>query len=133
MFTVRRVAGRLVEVIMASPVTEQEIQKADGAMAEVVKGAGRVVICADYTRAKVLPQELSGKLVEMFKKHNAGIERSAVLCAADSATAILQMERVIREAQNPSRKFFRDRAELCTWLAEVLDDDAKKKLGELLK
>ncbi|MEO1170622.1 MAG: hypothetical protein AAFX94_01020, partial [Myxococcota bacterium] len=45
------------------------------------------------------------------------------LLVGDSATFILQMERVIREAGSPQRKTFRDFPALRQWLAPVLTPD----------
>ncbi len=44
----------------------------------------------------------------------------------------MQIQRMIREANNPSRRAFRDPSELFEWLSEVLDAKERVRLRELL-
>jgi len=133
MFEVRSRVGRLVEVELRSPVSEAEMDSADLAMASVVaRLGGRAVICADYTGTSVLSPVLTDRLVAMFRKHAPSIERSAVFVSPESASAILQIERVIREASHPARKAFRNANELVAWLRESLTETEQVRLREIL-
>ncbi len=121
MLSVENHTGRLVEVEVRSPVTGQEIAASDAAMQEVWQKLGRkAVICADYVHTTVLGETEAQALIAMFRRHNEHLERSAVLVSEQSAVAILQMERVIREAQLPTRRAFRDARALLDWLSEAL-------------
>jgi hypothetical protein len=120
-FTVERKVGRLVESIMDGRVTLADVESADRAMDAAVRSlSGSCVVIADYRRARFLLEEDAAQLTEMYRRHNNHIERSAILVSASSAVAVLQMERVIREARFPSRRAFRDPREAAGWLEEVL-------------
>jgi hypothetical protein len=106
---------------MRGRVTAEEIAGADRAMAEAVRSFDvPCIVIGDYRRAKFLLQEDTEHLTEMFRRHNSHIERSAILVSEASAVAVLQMERVIREAKHPQRRAFRDPNEAADWLEEVL-------------
>ncbi|HEY3451911.1 MAG TPA: hypothetical protein VGK67_36470 [Myxococcales bacterium] len=121
--------GRLVTVVLSSPLTLEEIAAADLKMAQAREKAGaKVVISADYRAMTLLGQAEAGALLAMFKGHNAGIERSAILSSATSALAVMQMVRIVKEAQSPTRKAFHEPAELQSWLGEVLTPEEKAAL-----
>jgi uncharacterized protein (DUF305 family) len=116
MFTVERHQGRLIEVRTISPVSLAEIADADIAMGEAAASGGRIFICADHRKLAILGTEQADQFIAMFRRHNQAIELSAIVVAPTSATAILQMERVIAEAQNPNRRAFRSTKDAANWL-----------------
>jgi hypothetical protein len=133
MFTVERKVGRLVEALMRSPVTVEDLNSADQAMEEATRGLrGSAIVLADYTQTRFLLAEHAEHLVQIFRRHNDDFERSAILVSASSAVGVLQMERVIREASNPSRRAFRDPAEAASWLSEVLSVAERARLRAIL-
>jgi len=131
MLEVTRLEGHLVLVKVISPVTLEEIAQADVAMrdAEAAVGA-KVVICADYRTTKMLNTTESDALLAMFRSHNDHIERSAILVSEESAMAVLQMSRVIKQANLPTRRSFKDSAELLAWLGEVLTAEERARLED---
>lgn len=134
MFVVERRVGRLVESVMRSPVTLEEIESGDRGMdqaARSMRGASIVVI-ADFREAKFLLTEHAAHLTEVFRRHNSHVERSAIVTSASSAVGVLQMERMIREANYPGRRAFRDPQEAATWLAEVLTPAESARLRAAL-
>jgi acyl-CoA synthetase (NDP forming) len=122
MFVVERRVGRLVESVMRSPVTLEEIERGDRGMDQVARSmrGASIVVIADFREAKFLLTEYAAQLTEVFRRHNSHVERSAIVTSASSAVGVLQMERMIREANYPGRRAFRDAQEAATWLGEVL-------------
>lgn len=133
MFTVERRVGRLVEAVMRSPVTLEDLNNADRAMEEATRSLqSSTIVLADYTQTKFLLAEHAAHLIQIYRRHNEHIERSAILVSASSAVGVLQMERVLREADNPSRRAFRDAREAAAWLGEVLNIAERGRLHAIL-
>src|SRR5262245_17221620 len=129
MLTVARTVGRLVEAIMRDPVTSEDLDGVDRAMAQALGGLpGTGVVFADYSQTRFLLLEDAAHLVQMFRRHNSRIERSAIVVSASSAVGVLQMERVIREANHVSRRAFRDARDAAAWLDEVLTSPERTRL-----
>jgi len=121
MLEVRRVEGRLVVVKVVSPLTLEEIAQGDLQMKQsTAEAGGKVVISADYRATRLLNPAEAEALITMFRSHNDSIERSAILVSEESAMAVLQMSRVIKQANLPTRRAFKDPKELIVWLGEVL-------------
>jgi hypothetical protein len=139
MFTVQNHRGRLIEVRMRScarsPVTMDEIDGADGTMGEILRELTpfQAVVCGDYSQASILPASMANRLAEVFRHYTPRVERSGLLVAADSAVAVLQMERLIRHADNPGRKAFRHLVELKEWLSDVLDVSERARLEKFFQ
>jgi hypothetical protein len=132
-FTVERKVGRLVESVMQGRVPLAEVEAADRAMDEAVRSLkASCVVIADYRRARFLLEDDAAQLTQMYRRHNNHIERSAILVSASSAVAVLQMERVIREAKYPSRRAFREASEAAAWLEEVLTPTERARLRVVL-
>ena len=133
MFTVQRHAGRLMEVRAGSPMTLDQITGSDQQMAVSVREAGgRGIICADYTQLQVLAPDHTDAMIDMFRRYNDRIDYSAILVAAHSATSILQIERVTREARNPRRQCFRRAMEMRAWLQVYLTEVERTALDGFL-
>lgn len=133
MFTIETKVGRLVEAAMRSPVTRAEIDTADRTLREIARAHRRlVVVIADFRYARFLLQEDATHLIEVFRGHNKDIERSAILVSVASAVGVLQMERLIREANSPARRAFRDAREATGWLDEVLAAPERARLRAVL-
>jgi hypothetical protein len=129
MYTVQRNVGRLVESVMKARVTRADIEAAEREVAEIVRlSEGPLVIIADYRATKFLLEEDANFLVQMLRRYNAMIERSAILVSASSAVGALQTERVVRETKHPARRAFRDPHEAAAWLDEVLTPAERARL-----
>jgi hypothetical protein len=122
MFTIENHVGRLIEVRMVWPVTAQEIEDSGPRMTAILQAIAprHGVIVGDYAQARVLSVALANRLIEIFRGFTPQIERSGLLVLSDSAGGLLQMERVIRNADNPGRKVFRDVGQLKEWLYDAL-------------
>ena len=133
MLTVENHVGRLVEARWASPITLQELQRMNRQIWRIRNRLNAsLVICADARQVRVLSSELATELAEIYRQHNPHVECSAMLLSPDSASAILQMERVIREAKNPARQAFRDVETLFAKFRERLSQEEGVRLAVFL-
>lgn len=93
----------------------------------------RVVIVADWRGCHLFTPEVAERIPTMFRSVHTKIERSGILHNENQATTVLQMVRLIREAQFPDRKVFTQPTEMAKWLGEVLTDAHKARVNKLLK
>ena len=101
----------------------REVQEAMSFRSAVQAAAARVkpaVICADWRVASVVSPEVSEVVAGMLRATNLLIKRSGILLSSESATFSLQTERLVREANNPQRRTFRQANDLLLWIGEVL-------------
>jgi hypothetical protein len=133
MFTVTVRVGRLVEARLASLADVDEVGRFERAMGEAFASAdGLSVVCADWRQANILAPAVAERLTGLLQRGNPHVERSAILLAREHATFNLQVERLVREAQNPARKTFRDAAAMVEFLGAVLTPAEKARAVELL-
>jgi hypothetical protein len=133
MFSVERNVGCLVEVRIADITTLQEVEAFVARIFEVLAAKpGRVVFCVDSLGMNVLDGEGFDKFVAALRKDNPRFIRSAILTSAKRATFALQVARMVREANNPHRRTFKDAAAVSTWLGEVLDPPEQARLATFL-
>jgi hypothetical protein len=133
MHTVQNVAGRLVEVRVATPLTLEEVQQfVDEHRAAISRIPERYVGVVDLHRADLFPTEVAQSLIQLLSTMADRVERSAFLIG-ESALFALQIERVIRNSENPNRKCFREPKPLADWLGQVLIDRERLRLDEFLE
>jgi hypothetical protein len=111
---------------------EADVRRFLGQMRTAFSIARESVICADWRGALVLPPAASDALLELLRQGNGFFERSAVLLPAEDATFGLQVERLVREAQNRARRTFRAATPLLDWLGEVLTPAERKRAAEFI-
>jgi hypothetical protein len=120
-FTATRKVGRLVECRLVWLDDTEDVAVFQRLMLEAFTSAGpHSVICADWRQALVFPPRVSDALLDLLRRGNRELSRSAVLLSASDATFGLQVERLIREAGNPNRRSFRATEPALAWLSEVL-------------
>jgi hypothetical protein len=131
--TAARIQGRLIELRTSPQVAiadvDDLIQRLGSLFAEV---EGRVVTCVDLRASPVLLPAVSDRMLELLRRGNPRIERSAFLLPPDKATLALQVERMLRESNNPNRRAFRDQTELRNFLEPVLDPAERDRLAAFL-
>lgn len=133
MFSVETVAGRLVEVRLGSPLAATEVADVIQRVRLAVLGCpGRVVVCAELTRMFVMPPEFADQFTAMFTRDNPRVERSAFLVAFKRSAFTMQLERMVREANNPARRVFDDKAALLAYLEPVLAPTEVQRLRSLI-
>jgi len=132
MHTVEHKSGRLVEVKLASPLSLSEVQDFVRELTAVI---GRIPVkyigVVDLLDAHVFPPDVANALIQLLSAASPKVERTAMLIG-ESATFALQVERVIRSANNEHRRAFRNQAELQTWLGEVLGGEERVRLKQFL-
>jgi hypothetical protein len=125
--------GRLIEVRLEWLNVASEVSQVQAAMNQAFAQAGvDAVICADWRGLEVLSPEVGDALLELLRRGNGRLERSGVLLSASNAIFTLQVERLFREAANPSRRAFRQTEPMLAWLAEVLRPDELRRARQLL-
>lgn len=132
MVTIDNVVGRLVEVRMSTPVLASELASFGTTLPAIVRKLGKIIAITDLRGATVFPAELADQILEMMTKDNPYVEQGALILPEGSATFGLQLDRVLRAANNPRRRGFRSLGEAQRWLAEKLDLAERKRLGEFL-
>lgn len=111
-----------VDVFFAN--IEREVQK--------LPATTKHVTVVDWRRCPIMAPEAAERMVQRITGVNERTERSATIASKDSATAVLQFVRLIRDAKLPDRKLFFDEAELSAWLGEILTKPEQRRLDEFL-
>jgi hypothetical protein len=131
-WSVERRIGKLVEIRIWSPVSVEETVPWGSAHDEVIASVEGPYVCfVDLTHATVFPQDVVEAYVKTMR-NEPRLVRTATLLNT-SPTFGMQIQRMIREANNPNRRVFRDPQELVPWLGEVLEGDERGRLRELLR
>ena len=132
MYRVENPAGRLIEVKLASPLVIEEVEQFTQKYVEVMRKIPvRYVGVVNLLEAYVFPKNVADGLMKLLSGAASHVERSALLIG-ESAVFGLQVERLIREANNPNRRAFRHGHELVAWLSEVLTAAEKKELERFI-
>jgi hypothetical protein len=90
------------------------------------------VICADWRRGLVFSPPVSDALLELLRRGNRELTRSAILLTASDATFAPQVERLVREAGNQNRRSFRATEPMLAWLGEVLTPSERERASAFL-
>jgi len=132
MFSAEVRVGRLLEIRLVAPVTLEDLAGLGRELGAIFqRRPGKLVSAADATRAAVVAADVGAKVVEVFRNGNPRIERSAILIN-HSATFGLQIERLVAEAENPSRRCFRDVFEMKAFLGGLLAREEHGRLAQFL-
>lgn len=120
-YDIQQRVGRLIEVKLEYLSEVKDLVRIEEELSQAFTRAGTgAVICSDFRTIEVLSPEVGTALTEVFRRDNRRIERSAMLLSPTNAIFSLQLERLLREAQNPARRAFRDAQPLLKWLSEIL-------------
>jgi hypothetical protein len=92
----------------------------------------KYVIAADWRNVTVMSPETAARARQMLSRSNARVERSSILTRTIQSTANLQVERLVREAENANRRHFVYARDQYKWLAEVLSREESRRLSEFL-
>lgn len=95
------------------------------ALAKDIVGAfpprpNKVVATVDFRCAHIFTPDVTDVLLGLLKGDNPHIEKSAHILNASGALFSLQVERLVREANNPRRQVFREPKHALAYLADVL-------------
>jgi hypothetical protein len=128
-------AGRLVEARVFELRTREDVDAYShelGVQVLRMPLSMRPVLCADHRPVGIYPQAAADRLAELFAQMNARLERVAILAARSNATLVLQLDRIIREANNPSRRMFHNVEEAEAHLAPVLSPSELGRMRDFL-
>ncbi len=131
MWAIEHAVGRLVEIRIWSPVSLAETgpwAQRHNAVSDAV--VGPYVCLVDLVDATVFPPDVVDGFVSTMR-NEPRLLRTATLLNA-SPTFGMQIQRMIREADNPERRAFRDPAELLAWFSGVLTDAECARVCTLL-
>ena len=133
MYTIESRVGRLIEIRVESPVTEEELLQFHDRVAKVIKPIkGQVASCTDLAGATVFLQPVAARWIEIIKQENPIVERNAIL-VGEGAVFSMQVERIIRQAGFKNRKAFLAPAMLTAWLGEILTVRERARLDQFLQ
>jgi hypothetical protein len=125
--------GRLMEIRVAAGY--RSVEDVDEMIAMMVDRVSRLdpdvkyVIAADWRNVTVMSPETAARARLMLAKSNARVERSSILTRKLHPTANLQVERLVREAENENRRHFVYARDQYKWL---LSHDESRRLSEFL-
>jgi hypothetical protein len=125
--------GRLVEVRVEQLNDCAEVEALNVAVACALRCcAPRAVVCANLRGAAPLVGEMAGVWAHAMRQANGAIDRSALLLDPSNTIFNLQMERIVRCANNELRRLFKEPEEVCAWLDVGLTDAERNSLRTLL-
>ena len=129
--------GRLLEIRVAAGYrTVADVDEMIGMIrATVAKlpAAEKIVIVADWRPVQVMPPDTAARAREMLLGVNPRVLRSSILTLPENPTTNLQVVRLIREAENPSRRHFSSPGLLAQWVSELLTPAETTRLREFLE
>lgn len=133
MFEVQRGRGRVVLARVRKLTTVADVDAYAAAFTKLrLTELEAPVLCADHRPVAIYPQPVTTKLISLFTGLNVLWSRAALLIAPSNAMLSLQLDRVVRDAQNPSRRVFQAPAQGIAFLAEVCTEDETACIREFL-
>ncbi len=123
--------GRLVEIRIWSPVTADEARPWAELHDRVVSAVNGPYLClVDLADATVFPPDAVEAYVSTMRNESLLVRTATLL--GKSPTLHLQILRMIREADNPARRAFRDPNELLAFMRPVMTQREVQRMRELL-
>ena len=133
MFSVEMHVGRLIEIVMSSPLPLQEVEGLiRGVRMNVMAASEPVLICVRMEQLRVMLPDATEPLLGMLRRDNPKVVRSGYLLAQRYGSLAMQVDRIVREANNPNRRWFTQLDELRTFLDEVARPDESARLAAFL-
>src|SRR5436309_13782111 len=114
MYRIAHRTGRLLEIRIWSPVSLEEAERwgaEHNAAIDAIRG--NYVCFVDVVEASVFPQEIVEAYVQVMRGEERLLRTGTLL--GPSPTQGLQIQRMIKNANHPNRKAFRDPMELGKW------------------
>jgi hypothetical protein len=131
------VVGRLLEIDVGAGLTtlddvERLIADTDVWYTRVPEGTP-VVIAADWRACKLFSPPVAERALKMLSASGTRVERSGILHSPLQSTSVLQVMRLVREANFPARRVFTEAAEMERWLGELLTAAESERLHLMLQ
>lgn len=125
--------GRVVEARLLELRSKSEVAQFWEALRQAFGVAGQhAVVCADWRKAHIMAPEVAAEMIDLLSKGNTHLDKSGILLAPGQATFGLQVERVVKLANSPARKTFRDVLEMERFLSEGLDPAERARIRAFL-
>jgi hypothetical protein len=132
MYSIENRVGRLVEISIWSPVTAAEAGPWAELHDRVVASVGGPYFClVDLARATVFPPDAVDAYLATMRNETQLLRTGTLL--GRSPTQHLQILRMIREANHPQRKAFRDPNLVHAFLGEIATAAERARLAEVLE
>jgi len=125
------VVGRLLEIRVAGFRSSADIHAQTAGIAQAVASLPKdtkYVIAGDWRAVQIMAPEVAEGAAEMLARVNSSMARSGILTLPEHSTANLQVFRIVREAQNPSRRHFTSASTMHRWLSEELTPEESARL-----
>ncbi len=133
MYSVDNNAGRLIEVRLGTPLPAGDVDACIARIKAIVaQNRHGALFCIDVVQCDVLAPESAEKFLAMMRTQNGTVLRTAYLLPVANAIVGLQVERLIRDAHNSSRRAFRDATSLEAWLVPVMTMVEAQQLRKFL-
>jgi hypothetical protein len=131
------VEGRLLEIRVARGYKSvDDVEEMIGMIGENIAKlpeSAKFCIAADWRAVHLMPPDTASRAREMLARVNPRVTRSAILTLPEEAVTNLQVLRLVREAENSSRRAFSDARAMTSWLSEVLSPAEATRLKRFLK
>jgi len=130
------VEGRLLEIRVAAGY--RKVADVDEMIAMIAANVAKLgqdekfTIAADWRAVELMPPETAARAREMLARVNPRVVRSSILTLPEHPLTNLQVVRLIREAENASRRHFISPLEQHAWLSEVLSAAESARLWTFL-
>ncbi len=129
-FSVELFEKRVVVARVEQCDTVDEAKELAQLVGAAVGGAPAMVVgSADFRRARLFTPPVTEVFIAILRNDNPKIERSGHILGPGAAFT-LQIERIVREAGNPSRKTFEVVSEAEAWLNPLLTPGQQKWLHD---
>jgi hypothetical protein len=130
-YAIENRVGRLVEIRIWSPVSAEEAKPWAELHDRVVASVGGPYVClVDLVDARIFPPDAVDAYVSTMR-NEPDLIRTATLLGR-SPTQHLQIQRMIREADNPARQAFRVPEHLLEYIRPVLTGPELARITDLL-
>lgn len=132
-YTVRSIGERLIAIRTREVRSRATVIHMNTSLEAIIASApGPVAICADHRLLRVLAGDAAEALLDGFRHVNPRLVRSALLLPRHDPSLRLQIERLLREANNPSRRICLDAADVRAWLQPCLDTGTQAEVQAFL-
>jgi len=123
--------GKLAEVRFEPPLDLDELTHFMAEIRNLVQAAPEpLVFCCDWRTVDAFPQTMADTIVWIMRRDNPRIAGNGVLVRRPSL--FTQVEQMLRDAQNPRRRVFRDADELRAWLDPQLTPEERARRDAFL-
>jgi hypothetical protein len=133
LFTVENRVGRLFEARVFRLATPADVEAYTSQFTlDILGHVNAPVLCADHRPVAIYPPQIADLLVDLFNTMNSRWFRVAIVVAQTNATLAMQLQRIVRESGNPSRRVFFDAEHAVDFLEGALSPPETARVAEFL-